>query len=96
MGTLGFEVAEVGRGGSESVSGVSPGMSNVTTFRIDVEFYRIQLDFSSCSRMCSYLDLDPSWWRGVCRDVKHEVTNILVCVRGEKHEDEVHDLHQYQ
>ena len=41
IGTLGFEVSEVGRGGSERVSGVSPGMSNVTTFRIDVEFYRI-------------------------------------------------------
>ena len=96
IGTLGFEVAEVGRGGSESVSGVSPGMSNVTTFRIDVEFCQILLGFSSCSRMCSYLDLDPSWWRGVCGDVKDEVTNILVCVRGEKHEDEVHYLHQYQ
>lgn len=38
IGTFGFEVAEVGRGGSERVSGVSPGMSNVTTFRIDTEF----------------------------------------------------------
>ena len=53
MGTLGFEVAEVGRGGSESVSGVSPGMNNVTTFRIDVEFYQILLGFSSCPIECA-------------------------------------------
>lgn len=33
-GTLGFEVAEVGRGGSARMSGVSPGIRRATTFVI--------------------------------------------------------------
>lgn len=32
MGTFGFDVADVGRGGSERREGVRPGMRRVTTF----------------------------------------------------------------
>lgn len=32
IGKLGLEVADVGRGGSESISGVIPGIKSVTTF----------------------------------------------------------------
>jgi hypothetical protein len=34
MGTFGFEVAAVGKGGSSRSSGVRPGMRSVTTFWI--------------------------------------------------------------
>lgn len=37
-GILGLVVAEVGRGGSERISGVNPGISSTTTFGIDWGF----------------------------------------------------------
>jgi hypothetical protein len=38
IGTLGLDVAEVGRGGKESIEGVRPGMRMTTTFRIERGF----------------------------------------------------------
>ena len=35
MGTFGFDVADVGRGGSEKKEGVRPGMRRVTTLCIE-------------------------------------------------------------
>ncbi len=37
-GTFGFDVADVGRGGSERMSGVSPGIRRATTLLTEREF----------------------------------------------------------
>ena len=39
MGTLGLEVAEVGKGGNERISGVSPGAKTTTTLWIKLRFW---------------------------------------------------------
>ena len=38
MGTLGFDVADVGRGGRERMSGVSPGIRRATTLLTEQGF----------------------------------------------------------